>query len=327
MGEIQSYGPDRLDPAQGGPLDLGSLLDKAGAQANRVLSRVVDVIQPVLLADGGDDVRYVADMPEKMRRALKNGDLKFDRDKQGRPYAQLRVNGKYGKKFPIKEEAVEGVDPAQVAVAAQMAAVKEQLESIARTLNDIGEEVSLVAEGQRTDREALCESGESLMLQAVAATDHGFKRLLMAQAVKSLSDGKAQMEKDFQTHVRALEAGFDGKGGKTRVQKIGETMDLLHRDFSGIHQATALMVAAYFQVGETGAMLEAVRSYGRFIEGAVVPNQALIADYDIKDTKLVGGVWETRAKALSDIQSVGGRALPADCVMGLLEEGDDEDGE
>lgn len=327
MEEIQSYGPDGLDPVQGGPLDLGHLLDKAGLQANRVLSRVADVIQPVLLADGGDDVRYVVDMPEKVRRALKNGNLKFDRDKRGRPYAQLRVDGKYGKKFPIKEEAVEGVDPAQVAVAAQMAAVKEQLEDIARTLNDIGAEVSLVAEGQRTDREALCQSGEQIMLQAAASTDHSFKRLVMAQAIKSLNDGKAQLEKDFQTHVRTLEAGFDGKGGKTRVQKINETMDLLHRDFAGIHQATALMVAAYFQVGETGAMLEAVRSYGRFIEGTIVPNQGLIADYDKTDTKLVGGIWETRAKSLAGIQSVGGRALSADSVMGLLEEGDDEDGE
>ncbi|WP_251158234.1 hypothetical protein [Caniella muris] len=307
-----------------GALDITTLLDRAGEQANRILSHVVDIVQPVLASSGDEDVRFVVDLPDKVKEALKDGRLKLDHDKEGRLYAQLRENGKYSKKFPIKEEVVGGIDPAQVNAAAQMAVVKAQLEDISCTLSDIGEEVSLISEGQRTDREALCASGEAMMLQAAQTTSPEFKRLLVAQAVKSLSDGKTQIERDFETHVRALEAGFDGKGKKTRVQKIDECIETLHRDFAGIHQAASLMAAAYFQVGETGAMLEAVRSYGRFIERVVVPNQALLVSYDKGDTKLVGGVWESRAKALTD-GAFGGRIrLSADSVMGLLEEGSED---
>lgn len=304
-------------------LDIIKLLDRAGEQANRILSRVVDAVQPVLAASGDEDVRYVVDVPERVKEALKDGRLKFDRDKEGRLYAQLRENGKYSKKFPIREEAVEGIDLAQVNAAAQMAVIKAQLEDISRTLADIGEEVSLVSEGQRTNREALCDSGETIMLQAAETASPDFKRLLMAQAVKSLNDGRAQLERDFETHVRALKAGVDGKGHKSRVQKIDEHIELLHRGFAGIHEATSLMAAAYFQVGETGAMLEAVRSYGRFIERAIIPNQSLLMSYDKSDTKLVGGVWESRAKALTDGASAGQVRLSADSVMGFLEEGSD----
>lgn len=307
-----------------GALDITTLLDRAGEQADRILSRVVDVVQPVLASSGDEDVRFVVDMPDKVKEALKDGRLKLDRDKTGHLYAQLRENGKYSKKFPIREEVVGGIDPAQVNAAAQMAVVKAQLEDISRTLSDIGEEVALISEGQRTDREALCASGEAMMLQAAETTSPEFKRLLIAQAIKSLSDGRIQIERDFETHIHALEAGFDGKGKKTRVQKIDECIETLHRDFAGVHQAASLMAAAYFQVGETGAMLEAVRSYGRFIERVVVPNQALLVSYDKGDTKLIGGVWESRAKALTGGTATGRIQLSADSVMGLLEEGADD---
>lgn len=304
--------------------DIVDLLDAAGKQANQVLSRAVDVLQPILATSGDEDVRYVVDVPEKVKQALKEGRLKLDRDKEGHLYAQLRKDGKYSKKFPIREETARGLDPAEVNAAAQMAVVKAQLEDISRTLRDIGEEVSLISEGQRTDREALCTSGENMMLQAAETTNSDFKRLLMAQAIKSLNDGKTQIERDFETHIHALEEGFNGKGHKSRVQKIDEHIDVLHRDFASIYRATSLMAAAYFQVGETGAMLESVRSYGRFIEQVILPNQALLVSYDKNDTKLVGGIWESRAKALTAGVSLGRIRLSADSVMGFLEEGSED---
>lgn len=304
--------------------DIVNLLDVAGEQANRILSHAADILQPILATSGDEEVRFVVDVPEKVKQALKEGKLKFDRDKEGHLYAQLRKDGKYSKKFPIREETVRDLDPTEVNAAAQMAVVKAQLEDISRTLRDIGEEVSLISEGQRTDREALCASGENMMLQAAETTNFDFKRLLMAQAVKSLNDGKTQIERDFETHIHALKEGFNGKGHKSRVQKIDEHIDLLHRDFASIYRATSLMAAAYFQVGETGAMLEAVRSYGRFIEQVILSNQALLVSYDKNDTKLVGGIWESRAKALTTGVPLDRIRLSADSVMGFLEEGSED---
>ena len=63
--------------------DIVNLLDVAGEQANRILSHAADILQPILATSGDEEVRFVVDVPEKVKQALKEGKLKFDCDKEG----------------------------------------------------------------------------------------------------------------------------------------------------------------------------------------------------------------------------------------------------
>lgn len=321
---IEPQGESMLSPLVDLPeMGLPEMLKRIYRRSDTILARAADVIGAAAAMATGEESRFVVDLPEDILAGIRDGSIKLDRDKAGNLYAQIRKNGRYGDKFSIHEEVVDsGMSPAEVGAAAQMAAIRAQLEAVADTLSDIGQDVGYMIEGQRTDREALCDSGESLLLQASSAEDPMFKKMLAAQAIKSLSDGQKQLEKDFETNVAMLKEGFGRKGARSMVEKADACVASLHRDFAGIHRSASLVIATYFQLGEPRAMAEAVRSYGRFIESEIIPNRMLITEYDKDDSKLVGGVWEERATALSTVENMGRALASSKAVTLLLESGD-----
>lgn len=50
--------------------------------------------------------KYVVDMSENTKEAIDAGVLKLTQE-NGKTYAQIRENGKYGKKLPIKKKALK----------------------------------------------------------------------------------------------------------------------------------------------------------------------------------------------------------------------------
>lgn len=103
--------------------------------------------------------RYVVDASESTLKAIENGTLKLTQE-NGKTYAQLRVNGKYGSKLPIKREVLRnGIDPTQMANALQMQALQDQIQDVANQLILIDCSVREVLQGQQNDRIGLYYSG------------------------------------------------------------------------------------------------------------------------------------------------------------------------
>lgn len=94
---------------------------------------------------------YVVDASESTLKAIESGALKLTQE-NGKTYAQLRVNGKYGSKLPIKKEVFrKGIDPTQMANALQMQALQDQIQDVANQLVLIDGSVKEVLQGQQND--------------------------------------------------------------------------------------------------------------------------------------------------------------------------------
>ena len=86
-----------------------------------------------------DDVNLVVDLSDELKEKYKKGLLRFDKDKNGNMYAQLRdEKNHYGKKLNIKEQ----VNEKDLIIASQLNVIKDVLDDIVDTLENIEENIS-----------------------------------------------------------------------------------------------------------------------------------------------------------------------------------------
>ncbi len=246
-----------------------------------------------------EGMRYVVDITPEIQEQIDKGLMRLDYGKDGQIYAQLRdANNHFGKKIPIKEELIErNVDPQELKVAMQMAAIQQQLDKIADTLDEISIGVADVIKGQQNDRLGLYYSGVNLLLEAREIQDEAMRKLVFAQALKSLSDATGQLTQAIQEDIRYLVDGQYSKK-KGRRDEIDRRIASIDKCFDAIHRAAVLKAAVYYDIGETSALLLAVEEYARFINRAIAPHSRKLAEFDVSDKLLIGGKWESRVKAL-----------------------------
>ena len=92
-------------------------------QKTKESNEIIGKIKANLIAEDNDEVKYVVNLSDEQKEAIKNGTLKID-SKDGELYAQFKENGKYGKKLSIKEEAQkQGFTQAEIDEAIQKAYV------------------------------------------------------------------------------------------------------------------------------------------------------------------------------------------------------------
>lgn len=301
------------------------------ASANTLVSKIADIAIKATATESvtshGDETRFVVDMTDKMKEAVRNGTIRLDTNKKGELFAQSRDSkGHYGKKFPIKEELVDqGIDPLEAMNALQLQAIKQQLEEVTRTLEEIGMGVEEVLQGQQNDRLGLYCSGMNLFIESQEIADDNFKKLLAAQAIRSLSDANAQMILEMQADIQYLEeAKYEKK--KNRADDISLRMANITKCFEVIHRSAVLKAAVYFTQGEIPAMLTAFDEYGRFLNTTVVPNAGRLREFDEKDMLLQNGTWEKRAESLLEVESIA-QLMTTDKTTFYLEPGQDDDNE
>lgn len=248
--------------------------------------------------------RYVVDMSDETIQAIDNGVLKLAQE-NGNLYAQLKNNGKYGKKLPIKKEVFrKGIDPAQLANALQMQALQEQLQDMADQLTLIDGSVREVLQGQQNDRIGLYYSGLSLFLESKCAADSSLRSALQAQALRALAEATFQLKLMMESDIRYLEQKeYENAKGK-RKQMILEHMNSIYQSFAFIHQATLLRAGIYCDIGELGAMARVLEEYSRFIEIDVAKNALLLAQHDVNDDGTSSGLWATRSELKLDVAEI-----------------------
>ena len=128
---------------------------------------------------GRDNVRLVVDAGDEFLNNYKSGAVKLVQEK-GRIFAQIKSNGKYGKKLPLKEEHyLDGPDALSVQNAIYLQALGNSLRDIAKQIETIDANVKEVLAGQQNDRLGLYYSGVALYLEASRITDQSFRESLI----------------------------------------------------------------------------------------------------------------------------------------------------
>ena len=244
--------------------------------------------------------RYVVDATDSTLKAIESGALKLTQE-NGKTYAQLRVNGKYGSKLPIKKEVFrKGIDPTQMANALQMQALQDQIQDVANQLVLIDGSVREVLQGQQNDRIGLYYSGLSLFLESRSVSDAGLRNALQAQALRALAESTFQLKLTMQSDIRYIESKEYDKAKGKRKELIMEHMNSINQSFAFIHQATMLRAGIYCDIGEHGSMARVLEEYSHFIETDISRNAVLLSQYDINDNGTQTGLWASRSQLKLD---------------------------
>lgn len=244
--------------------------------------------------------RYVVDATDSTLKAIESGALKLTQE-NGRTYAQLRVNGKYGTKLPIKKEVFrKGIDPTQMANALQMQALQDQIQDVTEQLVLIDGSVREVLQGQQNDRIGLYYSGLSLFLESQSVSNEGLRNALQAQALRALTESTFQLKLTLESDIRYIDyKEYDKVKGKRKELILGR-MNSINQSFAFIHQATMLRAAIYCNIGEHGSMARVLEEYSHFIETDISKNAVLLSQYDINDDGTSTGLWASRCQLKLD---------------------------
>lgn len=253
---------------------------------------------------GEEKLRLAVDASEDMLQDYQDGAIKLAYEK-GHMVAQLKTNGRYGSKLPIKEETyIDGPNSLEVQNALQLQAIQEALETISEQIQAIDVNVKEVLTGQQNDRLGLYYSGVALFIEAHSVADEVLRKQLMAQSLKALSDSIFQLTLTLQTDILYLARKEYDKNKKYKYNMINEKIDSINRAFMAIHQATVMKSAIYCMQGEIKAMATVLHEYERFIEGTIVSNAEMLSLCDASEKRKIEGTWKKRANLQLDVGNV-----------------------
>lgn len=251
---------------------------------------------------GGDNIRLVVDAGDDFLDEYKAGAVKLVQE-NGHIFAQLRSNGRYGKKLPLKEEHyLDGPDTLSVQNAVYLQAIGEQLGNMAKQIETIDTNVKEVLTGQQNDRLGLYYSGVALYLEASKIEEKNFRNQLIGQSLKTLSDAIFQLTLSLKSDIRYLADKQYNSDKKRAYVLLEERMTSIDRTFMAIHQSTIMKAGIYLQQGEIKAAIAVLQEYERFITGTIVKNASMLSQCDTRDSGKEDGVWKTRARLRLDMK-------------------------
>ena len=288
-------------------INFDRVIEQKKTESERILSLVADALKGkhFLEALKKNDVEYVVDMSDELKNAIENGDIKLDFSKAGEVFAQLRINGKYGKKLPIKRVLkAHNLDPVDVSNALQMKALDAKLDNIVSMLGTIGDDVEAIQQGQQNDRIALFFSGMNLYLEARDVQDSDMRKALIAQAMKSISDSNTQVLQQLQSEIQYLLMKQYAKKKGNSFQDMQEHIANINKSYEVVYRSYMLKAAIYLDQGELPAMITALNEYGHFIEKVIVPISPRLNELDANNTAIQDGIWEQRAAMLSSVNEL-----------------------
>ena len=259
----------------------------------------------ITISEGGEEkLHLVVDASDEMIQEYKDGTIKLAQEK-GHIVAQLKINGRYGSKLPIKEETyIDGPSSLEVQNALQFKAIEQALEKISDQIHVIDMNVKEILIGQQNDRLGLYYSGVALFIEAQSVSDEGFRKQLMAQSIKALSDSIFQLTLTLQTDILYLARKEYNSNKKQKFNLINERIDSINRAFMAIHQATIMKSAIYCLQGEINAMAFVLQEYERFIAGTIVCNAEMLSLCDSSEKRKIEGTWKRRAELQLEVGNV-----------------------
>ncbi len=265
-------------------------------QSNEIINRVVTSFD----TENKEDIKYVVKLSDEQKEQLEDGIIKFDQDKEGNLFAQLRENGKYGKKLNITEE----VNQTDLTIAMQLEAIKDVLKEMVEMLEDIEEGVQEILVDLHNDRLGLYYSGIALYLEALQVKDDVLKKQLVGQSLKSLNDAQAQIMQEFKKELLYLKSNEYKNLKKKKQEKLKEKMSNINECYQTINRIVCIKAMIYFDNKEVSATLMTFTEYQKFIEMLVKPNSAYLTECDSRNDKLINGIWSKRVSALYQCKEI-----------------------
>lgn len=280
-------------------------------EANQLLNDVSEEVKKShfdssLFVDGPSEekMRLVVDTTDDVLKGIQDGSIKLV-EENGHLLAQLRENGRYSKKLPIKEDYYkEGYNPEQLSIALQLKTIQDSLVTISKQIKTIDRSVKEVALGQQNDRIGLYYSGVALFIESMSVSDIDLRNNLIAQALKSLTEASFQLTLKLQSDIRYLKNKEYESQKKMRVKLITEKVNSIDQCFSIIHQASMLKAGIYCQQKEVQATCAVLEEYSRFINGTIAPNAPMLSQGDVRDNGTERGIWKKRVNLELDVSNV-----------------------
>ena len=181
---------------------------------------------------GEEKSRLVVDASEETLEGIHDGKIKLV-EEHGKLYAQLRENGKYGSKLPIKEEVYQdGGNAEQIAIAMQLQSIQETLAVVTKQLEVIDERVQEVLCGQQTDRLGVYYSGVALFIESTCVSNEEMRKNILSQSIRALSEAIFQMTLLMQSDIKYLyNKEYEKQKKKNRAldSRNGGALDLFDR--------------------------------------------------------------------------------------------------
>ena len=281
-------------------------VEQAEKATNKLVSDVLKTQQygPHKLSEGKEKMRLVVDGSDDLIKDYQNGVIKLAKEK-GHVVAQIKNNGKYGPKLPIKEETyLDGPNSLEIMNACQLKNIANSLQELSNQMLAIDENIKEVLRGQQNDRLGLYYSGVSLYLEANRVSDPAFKNNLISQSLKALSDANYQLVLTMQSDIQYLARREYESDKRHMFNLMNEKINNINKAFSAIHQATLMKAAIYFQCGEINAMTSVFNEYALFIQNTIVPNAKILTQCDVNDTGKIDGTWSSRSLLLEKVTKV-----------------------
>ena len=274
-----------------------TLISKKNREANQFINNIFESINQ----EESDDVKLVVDLSDEMKEKYKQGLLKFDKDKDGKMYAQLRdENNRYGKKLNIKEDIKES----DLIFASQLNMITDVLNEIVDTLENVEICIHNVLLDLHNDRVGLYYSGLALYLEALQTSDESLKNALIAQSLKSLNDAQAQIIQEFKSDIYYLKSPEFLKIKKKKHDVLIEKMQNIHECYQTINRIISLKAMIYFDNNQLSSMMIVCTEYQRFIDAVIKPNKGFLIECDPRDDKLINGIWEKRANTFIQCKDI-----------------------
>ena len=285
--------------------DLKVSIENEETNADSVLQKAQKALEKAYGKDNSEDFEYVVDLSAEQKHAISVGDIKLDFSRDGDTFAQIRnADGSYGEKLPIKKQlAEEGITPEALLLALQMEALKEQLNMMMDTLAEIETSVHDVLAGQRNDRRGLYFSGLTQFLEAKTVKDEYLRKLMLAQAIKTLNDANAQEIQDVRNSIQFLSTE-QYKKSKKITDKIEEHLDIIRQGHAVIFKAACTKASIYQESKELMAMSTAFSEYGYYIEKMIKPNAGLLTELDKKNQFIEKGAWGRLSSTLNNCNAI-----------------------
>lgn len=274
-----------------------TLISKKNREANQFMNNIFESINQ----EESDDVKLVVDLSDEMKEKYKQGLLKFDKDKDGKMYAQLRdENNRYGKKLNIKEDIKES----DLIFASQLNMITDVLNEIVDTLENVEICIHNVLLDLHNDRVGLYYSGLALYLEALQTSDESLKNALIAQSLKSLNDAQAQIIQEFKSDIYYLKSPEFLKIKRKKHDVLIEKMQNIHECYQTINRIISLKAMIYFDNNQLSSMMMVCTEYQRFIDAVIKPNKGFLIECDPRDDKLINGIWEKRANTFIQCKDI-----------------------
>lgn len=223
---------------------------------------------------------YIAKFPADILDKINSGQYDFMKSKDGELLSTIidKTNPRKTAVHQIRLELVpvglaDKVQSLSTNVAA--IAIEQQLAEISEMLSEILGIADAIKRGQENDRIGLVLSGKNQLEQALEITDdQKLRDELIVQAIKSLNDGRSQLEQNIKDGIsnsisipnKKISLVWKSLSDSKFYEKVESQFSDLEKGFQAYLYATSLLATAYEKLGKTEVLATIYKPVKELIE-------------------------------------------------------------